>query len=159
MDSVTITTYDSQSMPPSDNHDDAEMTPEDEPEHTDTLPTDVVTEFLTTATNKQTVINTLRSGDNLSSDMDAYLAGYSDAYTDFEKTLETLQERLSEFDPEIRSNNPITCYNCGAELGEEWRAKQKDAKETNTHPADCPECGENPLPPVGASNETGALNK
>lgn len=41
------------------------------------------------------------------------------------------------------------CYNCGKTLGEDWRHRDKHAKKEGEHPADCPNCGENPLPPVG----------
>lgn len=140
-------------MTTSDNTDtDAGTNTHDPTDNVGDLPTDVITESLSNLTDKQVVISTLRSGDNLSSDMDAYLAGYIDAHNDFEETLQTIKTQLSTFDSELRKHRPITCYNCGAELGDEWRTNQDHAKETSTHPADCTECGENPLPPVGASS-------
>jgi len=43
----------------------------------------------------------------------------------------------------------VRCHSCGAELTEEWVEADEQAKEEGTHPAPCPECGGNPLPPVG----------
>jgi hypothetical protein len=44
------------------------------------------------------------------------------------------------------------CSNCGETLGEDWRHRDKHAKKAGEHPADCPNCGENPLPPVGGES-------
>jgi hypothetical protein len=44
----------------------------------------------------------------------------------------------------------VSCYECGHELGEEWAHADEAAKEKGKHPAPCPECGGNPLPPVGS---------
>jgi glycosyltransferase involved in cell wall biosynthesis len=49
---------------------------------------------------------------------------------------------------EIGDDEP-RCFECGATLGEGWRQADAQAKENENHPADCLECGENPLPPVG----------
>jgi hypothetical protein len=45
-----------------------------------------------------------------------------------------------------------TCANCGETLGEDWRHRDKHAHEKGEQPADCPNCGENPLPPVGGES-------
>jgi primosomal protein N' len=41
------------------------------------------------------------------------------------------------------------CHHCGAPLGEQWHEDQEKAKQHGTVPAACPQCGQNPLPPVG----------
>lgn len=44
------------------------------------------------------------------------------------------------------------CNECGELLGDEWREAEAEAKEKDEHPAPCPNCGENPLPPVGGDD-------
>jgi len=45
------------------------------------------------------------------------------------------------------------CYECGHTLGETWRDANEVAKQHGRHPAACPQCGQNPLPPVGGEQE------
>jgi DNA-directed RNA polymerase subunit M/transcription elongation factor TFIIS len=64
--------------------------------------------------------------------------------------------RLSGAEPsEQPSDLPgeVTCSNCGAELGEVWARQDERAQERGEHPAPCPSCGGNPLPPVGDGEE------
>lgn len=91
----------------------------------------------------------LRRGNNIPGGMDTYLAGYIDAHYQIKDELETLKTLLQEFDRELRDLRPPKCYECGHTLGDEWR-KEDDFDDED--PADCPNCGENPLPPVGASS-------
>lgn len=45
------------------------------------------------------------------------------------------------------------CAACDSELGPEWVRADERAKNEGEHPAPCPECGGNPLPPVGEDEE------
>jgi hypothetical protein len=54
-------------------------------------------------------------------------------------------------DEDVEEDNPV-CYQCGETLGEDWKAREKRAKEKDEHPAKCPHCRNNPLPPVGGES-------
>lgn len=50
---------------------------------------------------------------------------------------------------------PPNCGECGEALGRSWQVADAKAMERGANPADCPHCGENPLPHVGADDESG----
>ena len=58
----------------------------------------------------------------------------------------------SELPGERPDGDLPTCYECGEELGEGWPHRNQRAEERGDNPADCPHCGENPLPPVGGDS-------
>jgi cell division septum initiation protein DivIVA len=75
----------------------------------------------------------------------ATVASYSFQQVDGTVTVR-LQADLEQSDTAERVPE---CHNCGAPLGEQWREDQEKAKRHGAVPAACPQCGENPLPPVG----------
>lgn len=115
------------------------------------VPSELVNMVWGDVSNRISVIESLRDGQNLPPEMDAYLAGYIDAHSNFKTELKTLMTVMKQFDEELREYRPPTCYNCGSQLGDEWQTRNENAKDNDEHPADCVTCGENPLPPVGES--------
>lgn len=112
------------------------------------LPSEVADSVRSDVCERMAALESIRSGANTPSDMETYTNGCIDAYTEIESELERLVALLREFDRELREYRPPRCDNCGTVLGDEWQARDSEAKEVGEHPADCPECGENPLPPV-----------
>ena len=113
------------------------------------LPSDVVQNKKADVSKRIPQLESLRRGSNVPNGMDMYLAGYIDAHYELEGDLESLLTYIDQFDQELRDLRFPTCHQCGQELGEDWRHRDKHTKEEDEHPADCPNCGENPLPPVG----------
>lgn len=78
-----------------------------------------------------------------------------------EEILESFLEQIEEYaalaeaeeDPGGGSSTDPACANCGTDLGGEWRDANRKARRDGEHPADCPECGGNPLPRVGGEPE------
>lgn len=117
------------------------------------LPTDVASNVKSDVAKRIPQMEALRRGDNIPSGMDGYLAGYIDAHYEIEDDLESLVTLLEQFDQELAELRAPTCYKCETELGAEWREANQQADDEGTMPADCPRCGENPLPPVGGRDE------
>jgi len=82
---------------------------------------------------------------------EATVASYSYQRQDGTVTLH-LQADLPEAEQEDAEQVP-ECHECGAPLGDEWRDANETAKQHGTQPAACPQCGGNPLPPVGGTQE------
>ncbi|AGM11842.1 hypothetical protein M201_gp76 [Haloarcula californiae tailed virus 2] len=82
---------------------------------------------------------------------DADLASYSYQQQDGTVTLH-VQADLPE-DETADTEQVPECHECGAPLGGEWRDMNETAKQHGTQPAACPQCGGNPLPPVGGTQE------
>jgi len=82
---------------------------------------------------------------------DATVASYS--YQRQEGTVTVhLQADLGADEQEDAEQVP-ECHECGAPLGDEWRDANAVAEQHGTQPAACPQCGGNPLPPVGGQQE------
>jgi len=82
---------------------------------------------------------------------DAALASYSYQQQDGTVTLH-VQADLEQDETQDTEQVP-ECHECGAPLGDEWRDMNETAKQHGTQPAACPQCGGNPLPPVGGTQE------
>jgi hypothetical protein len=85
---------------------------------------------------------------------DATVASYSYQRQDGTVTIH-LQVDLGA-DKQADAEQVPECHECGAPLGDEWRAANEKAQEHGTIPAACPQCGGNPLPPVGGQQEDDA---
>lgn len=113
------------------------------------FPSNIVSEVKSSVTEHISEVESMQTGEHVPNAMELYLAGYIDSQYRCKNKLEELHELMKHFDEELIELRPRTCYNCGYELGELWETRNEKAKENNTHPADCPECSDNPLPPVG----------
>lgn len=82
---------------------------------------------------------------------DATVASYSYQRQDGTVTVH-LQADLGA-DEQADAERVPECYECGAPLGEDWRDANAVAEQHGTQPAACPQCGGNPLPPVGGQQE------
>lgn len=116
------------------------------------LPSNIVSEMKSDVTTHISQVESLQTRENIPNAMQLYLAGYIDSQNRCREQLEELEQLMKSLDNELIERRPTTCYNCGYELGELWETRNEKAKENNVHPADCPDCDENPLPPVGSSN-------
>jgi len=103
------------------------------------LPTKVAKNTKSDVSKRIPQMESLRRGSNIPSTMDSYLAGYIDAHYQVKDDLESLITLLEQFDRELEDLRSPTCYECGSVIEEPL---DDDTPE-------CPECGENPLPPVG----------
>lgn len=105
------------------------------------VPTDLAGNTLTDVAKRIPQMESLRRGSNVPSGMDSYLAGYIDAHYQVKDDLDSLESMLRQFDQELRRLRPPTCYECGHVI--------EDESVIDDGSPECPECGENPLPPVG----------
>ena len=112
------------------------------------LPSELVEKTQSDVSQRIPQAESMQRGDNVPEPMKTYLAGYIDAHYELKEELQTLAKLMQQFDTELRECRPPMCYECGAELGAEWEEQEQAAMENDSRPADCPECGENPLPPV-----------
>lgn len=115
------------------------------------FPSNLVSELKTDIAKHIEEVESMQSRGNVPNAMELYLAGYIDAQYRCQDKLAELEMVMKRIDEELVDLRPATCFNCGYELSDLWETRNEKAKENNTHPADCPECGENPLPPVGSS--------
>lgn len=105
------------------------------------VPTDVAGNTRSDVAKRIPQMEQLRRGSNVPSGMDSYLAGYIDAHYQVKDDLDRLESMLRQFDQELRQLRSPTCYMCGSVI--------EDESVLDDGSPECPECGENPMPPVG----------
>jgi len=114
------------------------------------MPTTVIETLKTDVATRINDARLLQQGDNTPADMDTYLAGYIDAHRELKSRLKRVESRVEEFDHELCDLRQPTCYQCGTTLPPDWDSEPEHTDDDN--PATCPDCGDIPLPPVGATD-------
>jgi hypothetical protein len=79
----------------------------------------------------------------------ADISGYSDVALESALRDPGSSVSMDEFEQPNRAEIFPSCHHCGAQLGPEWIRADERARADDENPADCLDCGENPLPPVG----------